>query len=153
MAAFDGAELDSGIVLASDGDFYGTTTADGTSNDGTVFKVTTGHALTILHNFTGTDGSGHKSALVQGSDGNFYGTTYSGGSKKLGTVFEITPAGALKTLHSFAGGTEGASPLLGSGSRQRRQLLWGNGAGRHRQRRHGVQSDARGCADHPVQLH
>ncbi len=110
LAAFEQTEIDSGLVLANDGALYGVTTSDAVNDAGTAFKVTTGHKLTVLHTFNGTDGSGHKSALIQGSDGNFYGTTYAGGSQNDGTVYRMTPAGALTTLHSFRGGTEGESP-------------------------------------------
>jgi uncharacterized repeat protein (TIGR03803 family) len=36
---------------AADGDLYGTTEGGGTTGDGTVFKITTGGALTTLYNF------------------------------------------------------------------------------------------------------
>ena len=100
-----------GLVQGSDGNFYGVTTRDGSSNVGTVYSITPGGVLTTLHNFTGTgtDGEVPQSALVQGSDGNFYGTTSGGGSNSDGTIFSITPAGVLTTLYNFAD-TDGSSP-------------------------------------------
>ena len=72
---------------------------------GTVFKITTGGVLTILHRFNGTDGAGPEAMLVRGPNGNFYGTTVFGGTActeaGCGTVFEMTRDGTLTTLHSF----------------------------------------------------
>jgi uncharacterized repeat protein (TIGR03803 family) len=98
-----------GLVQASDGSFYGTTSNGGTSGYGTVFKITPAGALTTLYSFVGSDGSYPYAGLVQGSDGNFYGTTAYGGTSSYGTIFKITPAGALTTLHSFTY-SDGAYP-------------------------------------------
>jgi uncharacterized repeat protein (TIGR03803 family) len=83
-----------GLVQATDGNFYGTTWGGGTSNVGTVFKITAGGTLTTLHSFDGADGGYPNGTLVQGSDGNFYGT-------ERGGVFKITPEGALTPLASL----------------------------------------------------
>ncbi len=105
----DGANPDAGLVLGTDGKFYGTTYQGGTSGLGTVFKITSLGTFTSLHSFTGADGQGPEAALVQGSNGNYYGTTAGGGASNLGTVFKITSTGTLTTLHSFAG-TDGWEP-------------------------------------------
>ncbi len=101
----DGANPVAGLVLGSDGNFYGTTTAGGTGPTGgfgTVFSITPDGTLTNLYSFVGdTDGAAPQATLVQGSDGNFYGTTTSGVSGA-GTIFSITPAGKLTTLHTFS---------------------------------------------------
>ncbi len=86
----DGRNPGAGLVLAKDGNFYGTTTGGGANTWGTVFKITPGGTLTLLHSFAVTDGSQPWSGLVQGSDGNFYGTTTFGGTNQIGTVFKIT---------------------------------------------------------------
>jgi uncharacterized repeat protein (TIGR03803 family) len=104
----DGSGPQAGLVLATDGNFYGTTELGGASTAcpsgcGTVFKVTPDGTLTTLHSFDGSDGEDPVAALIQATDGNFYGTTDLGGPNwyNTGTVFKITPAGALTTLHSF----------------------------------------------------
>jgi uncharacterized repeat protein (TIGR03803 family) len=97
----DGYQPFAGLVLATNGNFYGTTAYGGTHGYGTVFRITPAGTLTTLHSFASTDGAYLDAGLVQGTDGNFYGTTHSGGAKGLGTVFKITPAGTLTTLHSF----------------------------------------------------
>jgi len=111
----DGREPSASLVLASDGNFYGTTYYGGANicgaqqeQCGTVFEIIPSGALTTLYNFSGADGASPDAGLVQGIDGNFYGTTVQGGSNHscyygsgCGTVFKITPNGTLTTLHNF----------------------------------------------------
>jgi uncharacterized repeat protein (TIGR03803 family) len=106
----DGATPQAALTVGSDGSLYGTTSLGGANNAGTVFKITTGGALTTLFSFNGTtNGSTPLGALVQAGNGNLYGTTLAGGANNDGTVFEITCGGSLTTLHSF-NGTDGVSP-------------------------------------------
>ena len=75
----DGGVPRSGLIQASDGNFYGDTEGGGAC--GVAYKVTAGGTLTPLHEFAGgaSDGCQPFGPLVQASDGNFYGTTYFGG--------------------------------------------------------------------------
>src|SRR5580658_4423114 len=108
----DGGPPDAMLVQGTDGNFYGATYSGGSNGAGTVFKITTGGALTTLHRFDETDGEHPDGGVSQGTDGNFYGTTAEGGGDGDGTIFTITPSGTLTTLHSFdgtgGGGPEGA---------------------------------------------
>src|ERR1039457_6836297 len=104
----DGAEPLAGLVLATNGNFYGTTSNGGTNSVGTVFQITSAGALSTLHSFDNTDGADPEVALVQAANGNFYGAT-SGGGTGAGTIFQITSAGAFTSLHSFDG-TDGDYP-------------------------------------------
>jgi uncharacterized repeat protein (TIGR03803 family) len=108
----DGANPVAALIQATDGNFYGTTSGGGTSQYGTVFKMTPSGTLTVLHEFTGgtTDGAYPVAALIQATDGNFYGTTQSAGAGAGGTVFKMTPGGTVTVLHAFIGGTDGADP-------------------------------------------
>jgi uncharacterized repeat protein (TIGR03803 family) len=118
----DGAEPFGGLVLATDGNFYGATFAGGVPASGTVFRITPTGTLTTLYTFCSpypcTDGAYPYSTLIQATDGNLYGTTYSGGTSTncsgsgCGTVFRITPNGSLTTLHSFTL-ADGAFPYAG----------------------------------------
>jgi uncharacterized repeat protein (TIGR03803 family) len=92
----DGAYPEAGLVQASDGNFYGTTSLDGTNSYGTVFRITPAGALTTLYSFCSqqncTDGSKPYGGLVQAINGNLYGTTYVGGTHNDGTVFSLSPS-------------------------------------------------------------
>ena len=99
-----------GLILGSDGKFYGTTAAGGATDNGTVFRITSAGAITTLHSFTGTDGDEPFGGLVQSPNNHFYGTTEYGGANDEGTVFEISAAGVVTSLHSFDG-TDGEVPL------------------------------------------
>jgi len=102
-SCLDGALPEAGLVLATNGKFYGTTMKGGANDDGTVFEITSAGSLTTLHSFDVNDGAFPEYALIQARNGNFYGTTSSGGAGDIGTIFEITPAGTLTSLHSFDG--------------------------------------------------
>ncbi len=99
----------SGLLLASDGNFYGTTEFNGVHEYGTVFRVALDGTLTVLYAFNRTDGAEPVGGLVEGRDGNFYGTTSADGAAGAGTVFKMTPDGTLTTLHEF-NGADGGGP-------------------------------------------
>jgi uncharacterized repeat protein (TIGR03803 family) len=102
----DGANPYAGLVLGSDGSFYGTTQSGGTNGgQGTIFKINASGVFTSLYSFSGgKDGSNPQAALVQGSDGSFYGTTANGGVNGAGTVFRLTlPLGAPQLTIMSAG--------------------------------------------------
>ncbi|HEY3333533.1 MAG TPA: choice-of-anchor tandem repeat GloVer-containing protein [Capsulimonadaceae bacterium] len=102
------------VILASDGNLYGTTFYTGANNNGTVYKLTPLGVLTTLYSFAGVaDGSFPETELIEGADGNFYGTTSNGAGYSGGSVFKITPAGVLTTLHKFTNGADGGHPLGG----------------------------------------
>jgi uncharacterized repeat protein (TIGR03803 family) len=97
----------SGLVLGTDGLFYGTAHAGGANGMGTVFRADEAGAITSLHDFAGADGNGPM-GLVEGPDGAFYGTTSGGGDEDVGTVFRIDTTGTLTTVHSFSALTGGS---------------------------------------------
>jgi uncharacterized repeat protein (TIGR03803 family) len=102
----DGENPAAGLVQGSDGNFYGTTYDGGTSNVGTVFRISTNGSYTNLYSFGSSphDGSLPQAGLVQGGDGNFYGTTqYGGMNGNLGTMFRISASGNYTNLYSFGG--------------------------------------------------
>src|SRR5271168_3792136 len=119
----DGADPQ-GLIQGRDGNFFGTTSAGGANERGTVFKLTVAGQLTTLYSFCSkancADGAYPQAGVIQGSDGNFYGITAGGGAPNPnlvkdgpGTVFKITPAGSLTTLYTFTGGADGASSGTG----------------------------------------
>jgi uncharacterized repeat protein (TIGR03803 family) len=97
----DGESPQPGLLLASDGNLYGTTELGGSNGtpDGTVFRITPAGAFTLLYSFCGltncTDGQQPYAGLAQGSDGNLYGTTFYGGNNVNGTAYKMTVSPAL----------------------------------------------------------
>lgn len=116
-----GAYPYAGVVQASDGNFYGTTSGGGEGDEGAIFRITPGGVITTLYSFClrgspCNDGAVPYAPLVQGTDGNLYGTTGEGGSFNDpygGTVFKITLDGTLTTLHSFGSGDDGNNVFAG----------------------------------------
>ena len=113
----------SALILASDGNFYGTAQDGGTNGQGIVFSVSPAGTFTTLYSFsqvstqTGTlgengDGAAPRGRLVEGPDGNFYGTAYVGGASGDGTLFRLSRDGTFTTLHSF-NGADGQAPVGG----------------------------------------
>jgi uncharacterized repeat protein (TIGR03803 family) len=103
-------------LLYVNGVFYGTTPYGGNggcfenTGCGTVFKITTSGAESVLYRFVGgSDGANPESGLTD-VNGVLYGTTAGGGANGDGTVFTISTSGAESVLYSFAGGSDGAGP-------------------------------------------
>src|SRR6202521_3634157 len=95
----DGATPNGGLVQATDGNLYGTTSNGGTLGAGTVFQITPTGALTTVHTFCAMqagcpDGANPQGALVQDTNGTFYGTTSAGGVSPpynaYGTVYSLS---------------------------------------------------------------
>jgi uncharacterized repeat protein (TIGR03803 family) len=87
----DGATPYAGLVQATDGNLYGTTTIGGIE-DGTIFEITPSGAFTSLYNFCSEASSGCSpyAGLVQATNGELYGTTESGGTEGGGTLFSLS---------------------------------------------------------------
>lgn len=96
-----------GMIVGSDGNFFGTTRIGGANDLGTVYRMSQAGVLTTLVEFTGNGtsnkGRGPVASLMQARNGDFYGTTEFGGANDLGTVFRMTPGGVLTTLVQFTG--------------------------------------------------
>jgi uncharacterized repeat protein (TIGR03803 family) len=123
------------LLLASDGNLYGTTPVGGADNCGlylgggcgTVFKLTPSGKFTTLYTFcvqrSCADGATPWAGLIQATDGTLYGTTSEGGNSGspkceaqvigCGTVFKITTTGSLTTLYRFDSPTDGWQPTGG----------------------------------------
>jgi uncharacterized repeat protein (TIGR03803 family) len=126
----DGAAPLAGVVFGPNGSLYGTTSAGGQYDIGTVFNlrppahasanILAGWTESVLYHFTGgTDGNypGYGD-LIFDQAGNLYGTTqdggYSGGNQ-WGTVFELMPSnrGWTESIIYTFNVASGAGPLAG----------------------------------------
>jgi uncharacterized repeat protein (TIGR03803 family) len=105
----DGSTPAGGVIFDSAGNLYGTTSYGGTSDCGTVYKLSPTASgpwkETILHNFAcyPSDGAYPTGGLIFDSAGNLYGVTGEGGSGDCnddqgdppfgcGTAYELSPA-------------------------------------------------------------
>jgi uncharacterized repeat protein (TIGR03803 family) len=128
-SAGDGLSPQSGLTLATNGTFWGTSSAGGDFNGGNIFTITSTGTFTPVYNFCAetncTDGGNPLAPPVLGTDGNFYGMTADKGDVTLctvgnggcGVIYRITPAGKYEVLYTFDQ-TNGANPqgplLLGT---------------------------------------
>ena len=119
----EGGGPGAGLVLANDGNFYGTTSYGGKSGScrlgcGTVYRITSAGTLTTLHSFDVLEGSTPLGRLLQATDGNLYGANSNGGDLSCnnpngcGTLFRLASDRTLTILHTFEG-PDGAHPYPG----------------------------------------
>lgn len=111
-----------GLLLATDGKLYGTTSlgaGNQTNTTGTVYRLAPdGTGFTVLYRFQNytasngagdpinADGSNPESELIEGSDGYLYGVARAGGPNGNGTVFKLGKDGTgFTVLHAFAATT------------------------------------------------
>jgi len=114
----DGA-LPSGLIQATDDNFYGTTYAGGTVRYGTVFQITPSGTLTTVYNFcmySGCkDGANPRLGLTQATNGTLYGTTPIGGFFHEGEVFSVSMGlGPFVAAQPASGSVGAAVKILGT---------------------------------------
>lgn len=116
----DGSQPFGPLLADANGALYGIARAGGdlTCPDpdlpgdgcGTVFKISRGGGLKVLHVFRGSrDGATPQPGLVFDSTGNLYGATLHGGISDQGLVYKITPDGTYTVVHRFVN-KDGTSP-------------------------------------------
>jgi uncharacterized repeat protein (TIGR03803 family) len=105
----NGIHPSGGLVLARDGNFYGTTTWGGNGftpafpGYGTIYRLKPDGTITNIYRFTGgADGGFIYAGLAQGSDGWLYGGAFQGGSFGYGTLFKVSTNGDFVPLHAFS---------------------------------------------------
>jgi uncharacterized repeat protein (TIGR03803 family) len=131
---FTGGSKDGGnpgygdLIRDRNGNLYGLASAGGSTNYGTVWKLTKSGRLTVLHSFTGKDGA-YPGGLVRDATGTFYGTASSGGDTNCnppsgcGTVWKVAESAKFTVLHTFLG-NDGVAPYAGV-SRDEKGNLYG----------------------------
>ena len=103
------------LAVDNDASLYGTLMEGGNNaclyGCGGIFKInSTTNAVTVLYQFSGSDGANpYLSLVTMANDGFLYGTTNSGGLG-YGTIFKINrTTGEFTSLYKF-GGADGANP-------------------------------------------
>ena len=116
LHAFTGSGdgLKPGPLLNVDGKLFGTTSAGGASNKGTVFEITAGGTEKILHSFGGPDGAVPYAGVMKFGP-YLIGTTVLGGANPCsgsgcGTIFTISPQAGETVSYSFQGNSDGKLP-------------------------------------------
>jgi uncharacterized repeat protein (TIGR03803 family) len=106
----DAAQPWAGVNFDPQGNLYGTTEFGGSSNVGTIYKLTpsgSGWTESVLYTFHGqSDGQKPLAGLTFDNSGNMYGATSGGGANNGGTIFKLTPSGNgwnFQTVFSFSG--------------------------------------------------
>jgi uncharacterized repeat protein (TIGR03803 family) len=90
----DGGWPETGLVQATDGNFYGSTSVGGANAAGTIFSISPSGTLTTAFSGDG-DIDPVVGTVMQGTDGTFYGATWNGGSSnrctgQCGTVYSLS---------------------------------------------------------------
>jgi uncharacterized repeat protein (TIGR03803 family) len=114
-----GYDPTAGVIQASDGNLYGTTSTGGATGSGAVYKVTLAGVSSPIASFdSSTNGNLPQDVLLQGSDGNFYLTAQQGGGLNShgfgdrGTIASI--ASKLKPLTPTVAGFSPAKGKVGA---------------------------------------
>jgi hypothetical protein len=120
----DGADPAAGVVLASNGDLYGTAEGGANGGSGDVFSLAVPTKRgdpwkeTQLHRFSnGNDGTNPGGGLIFDASGNLYGTAL-GGETHGGVVFRLRPpkqgnSWPLTVLYNLLGPPDGDHPTAG----------------------------------------
>ncbi len=85
----DGRLPTTGLVQATDGNLYGTTSRGGSADMGTLFQISTGGTYKSLYSFKGKAGKLPLGDLVQHTSGLLFGTAEQGGANGLGAVYAL----------------------------------------------------------------
>jgi uncharacterized repeat protein (TIGR03803 family) len=92
----NGSVPDSGVILDSSHNLFGSTYQGGPQNFGTVFEIAAGsNAITTLASFNGNNGEYPAGPLALDGNGRLYGVTEFGGPAGEGTIYAMTPASAV----------------------------------------------------------
>ena len=106
FSGLDGAVPGAGLIADSSfTNLYGVTQVGGSSNAGTVFRLTntgSGWMETVLYNFhNSSDGQQPQAGLAMDASGNLFGATAMGGGGGGGTVFELVNSGGNYTYRAL----------------------------------------------------
>jgi uncharacterized repeat protein (TIGR03803 family) len=117
----DGGQPLAGLVQATDGNLYGTTTQGGSAGYGTIYQITPQGSFSVLHNFDVASGNYAEVTPLQRTNGVLYGDTQSGGNGNscpfgCGVFYSLNiSAGPFISLVSTSGKIGKTIEILGQG--------------------------------------
>lgn len=115
----DGMYPDAGLVAASDGKFYGATSAGesgGSVPNGNLFSVTSSGTYSLLYAFDGTHGYLAQATPMQHTNGKLYGVAEGGGAHSGGVIYSMdNRAPAFVSLVTRWGSAGQTVQILGQG--------------------------------------
>jgi uncharacterized repeat protein (TIGR03803 family) len=112
----DGSNPFAGLLQATDGVLYGTTTAGGIFNQGALFQISVDGQYKQLFSFNQKGSRIPAGTLAQHTSGLIYGTAESGGKYGFGTVFSLDMGlGPFAALVSYTGKVGGTAEILSQG--------------------------------------
>ena len=122
---------DAGIVAASDGKFYGATSAGesgGSVPNGNLFSVTSSGTYNLLYAFDGTHGYLAQATPMQHTNGKLYGVAEGGGAHNGGVIYSLdNGAPAFVSLVSRWGSAGQTVGIIGQGFTGTSSVKFGTG--------------------------
>ncbi len=97
-----GVNPSTGLLAATDGNFYGTASSGGADGVGEIFEFNSGDTYIPLDDFTGNtggvSGANPNTPMFEDPDGLFYGLTPAGGTDGGGVFYALTPPNPLSNI-------------------------------------------------------
>jgi uncharacterized repeat protein (TIGR03803 family) len=97
-----GGQPNGGVILATDGNLYGTASSGGSGGMGVLYRISPNGVYTVLHDFLGgSDGANPVYAPIEASDGSIYGIT-TGLPNPTATLYKYAPStSTFTTIYVF----------------------------------------------------
>jgi uncharacterized repeat protein (TIGR03803 family) len=115
----DGSNPRGSLILASDGNYYGTTFSGGSGGGGTLYRYSPSGNFTLLYSFPTTAAYAPSANPIEAADGNLYGTLYSGGTAQYpgGGIYKYDmTTGQVTIVYNFQSGGYPISDLTDDGN-------------------------------------
>ena len=110
----DGAQPRAGL-MSFGGTMYGTTTAGGKDNLGSIYTISPSGDERLLFSFPPANNGLRPESRLVAMQGTLWGASFGGGGTDCpggcGTIFKVTPSGEAKEVYGFTGSGDAANPI------------------------------------------